>query len=384
MFRTLFFLALLALPPGAALAAEAGDIDGDGRVDAGDIQAIDAYLEGAVVLQDSQIASADADGDGKITRRDRDLLKRRVDGVALKGEARVGDGGGSKIDLTSADSGVVTDKETGRPLAGVDVSLPDEGITVRTDSEGRFKLPKATGGKILTAKANNYAPFSLSAATGSPGGGFNLELERLSPRLQVIDDELHHLGDDRFGSGSANATDFRLRAEGIAYVRTFTLKNQPTGDMTLRIGSVIGLDTPQSAAAGQTQVAFFGTEQDGLRVYLNGNMIKQIYVNGDNIPIKLPRWLLNSGKNELRIETHAFNQPAFMSAGGLAGLLGAFGIGGMGMLAGSGIVDHDDIEFAHLVLEDSAGRSQEFGSRGRVYGGETPRGGEVYTPQVRP
>lgn len=367
MKRILPWLALLSLPI-AVLAAEPGDLNGDGHVDSQDIQLLDGYLDGTTVLQDSQIAAADADGDKKITGRDRDILKRRVEGLSLRAKAdTVRDGGRGQIDLQSADSGVVVDKQTGQPLAGVEVSLPDEGITVRTDSEGRFSLPHASAGKILTARASNYAPTALSGKAGA--GGYQLQLERLSPRLQVLDDELHHLGDDQYGRGSANASDFRLHAEGTAYTRNFTLRTPPTGDLLLRIGSVIGLDTPQSAAAGQTQVSFFGTEQDGLKIYLNGSLVSQVYVNADNIAVKLPRWLLQPGSNQLRLETHVFSQPAAMSGGGLMGLLGVFGMGGgmAGTMAGN-VIDYDDLEFAHFVLEDVAGRVRSFDSRGEVSG----------------
>ena len=335
--------------------AESGDVNADGRIDKDDVRLIDDYLNGSLLLQDSQIAAADADRDGKITTTDRDLLQRRLGGLAV-GAPRSAAATQSQIDLRSADSGVVVDKATGRPLAGVEVSLPDEGVTVRTDSEGRFKLPGATPGKILSAKANNYAPSSL---TTRGGGGFQLKLERLSPRLQVLDDGIHHLGDDKYGRGSANYADFRLPTQGTRHIQPFTLTTSPRQDMTLRIGSIIGIDTPESAAAGQSQVPFFGVRQDGVRIYLNGSLIKQIYVNGDDIRVTLPRWLMRSGRNELRLETHAFNQGAgaAFSSGGLGGIFDLFGVGGgrrFGVPAGD-FADYDDIEFAHLVIEEKAG-----------------------------
>jgi len=277
------------LATAAPVLAASGDVNNDGRVDSQDVQMIDDYLNGDATLQDDQIRAADADSDGRITARDKDLLQRRLGNVAVKPAPR-SNASNSQIDLNSANSGVVVDKATGKPLAGVEVSIPDEGITVRTDSQGRFQLPRSSAGKILTAKASQYAP---AAVANQQGKNFELQLDRLSSRLQVIDDELHHLGDGNYGAGSANASDFRLRNQGYRYERGFTLAKLPQGDMILRIGSLIGLDTSQSVQAGQSNLQqYLGTRQDGLKIFLNGRLIKQIYLNGDNIPIPLPRWLL--------------------------------------------------------------------------------------------
>lgn len=358
----------LGLTAGSVL-AESGDVNGDGRVDQADVRLVEQYLGGDLLLQDAQIAAADADRDGKITRKDQALIERRVAGLSFKPASR---GGAGQLTLESTDGGTVTDKTTGKPLAGVEVSLLDEGITVRTDSQGRFKLPRSAPGKILTARASAYAPGAVSTQTGR--GGLELKLEKLSPRLQVLDDDLHHLGDDRFGPGSANYADFKLPSEGNRYERSFGLSALPQTDLTLHIGSVIGLDTPQSAAAGQSSVQFFGTRQDGLRVFLNDNLVQQVYINGDSIAVTLPRWLLQPGPNRLRIETHLFQSPGILSnSGGLGGLFGLFGFGRSGIPMGGDVIDYDDIEFAHLVIEDPSGNFKGFTSRG-----------EVYRPQRRP
>ncbi|AGY57641.1 dockerin type I domain-containing protein [Gloeobacter kilaueensis] len=352
--------------------AESGDINGDGRVDKRDIELIDGYLSGTQLLQDDQIAAADADRDGKITQNDRDLLQRRISGLAVRpatadpprgrSAARTKTAavpGRAAIDLTSADTGVVVDKATGEPLAGVEVALPDEGITVRTDSQGRFQLPRSSAGKILTARATDYAP---AAVAGGSSGGYQLQLERLSPRLTVLDDNLIHLGDNSFGPGSANYAEFRLPARGRSYVRTFNLARVPQRDMILRIGSVIGLDTPESVAAGQSQLPLYGAPSEGLRISLNGQTIKQVLLNGDNIAVLVPRWLLQAGSNELRLETHAIGgsgSRTIISSRrgiGLGGLLGGlFGLGGDMGYPMDNTPDYDDLEFAHLVLEDPSG-----------------------------
>jgi hypothetical protein len=381
LLASISFLLVTAAP----VLAASGDVNNDGRVDSQDVQMIDDYLNGDATLQDDQIRAADADNDGRITANDKDLLQRRLRSVAVKPSPRKttrnsqGNTGNSQVDFNSANSGVVIDKATGKPLAGVKVSLPDEGITVLTDDQGRFQLPRSATGKILTAKASQYAP---AAVANQQGNGFALQLEKLSPRLQVIDDELHHLGDGKFGAGSANATDFRLRNQGYRYARNFALTKLPSGDMILRIGSLIGLDTSQSVQAGQSNLQqYLGTQQDGLKIFLNGRLINQLYLNGDNIAIPLPRWLLRVGSNQLAIETHYFkgfstggfpisgNGGISIGDGGLFDILRIFGDQSLyGRNSAQTTVDYDDIEFAHLVLEDPNSQARgNFDPRGRVY-----------------
>ncbi|WP_041244002.1 dockerin type I domain-containing protein [Gloeobacter kilaueensis] len=325
--------ALLAWGP--LWAAGSGDVNGDGHFDEQDLAVIDAYLAGTVLLADEQIQAADGDGDGRVSQADRDLLEQRLKELAV-GHAP------GRIQAESANSGVVLDRATGKPLAGVEIALPDEGVTVRTDSQGRFQLPGATKGKILTVRAANYAP----QATAAPGGegGFRLELERLSPRLVVLDDSLHHLGDDKYGYGSANYREFRLRAEGPRLERTFYLDALPE-PMRLRVGSIIGLDTAHSVAMGQSALSqFAGSRPDGLRIYLNGRPLQKIYLNGDNLTVRLPPALLRRGANVLRLETHPLQLPG-EADDELARVVRLYGL-----------VNYDDIEFAHLLLiDDSAG-----------------------------
>ncbi|UFP93695.1 hypothetical protein ISF26_18205 [Gloeobacter morelensis MG652769] len=338
-------LVVLAVPA----AAQSGDANGDGRFDQKDIETIDAYLTGSALLQEEQIRAADGDGDGRITNADREKLAVRLAGMAR------GTGPG-EIQAESADSGVVVDRATGKPLAGVEVSLPDEGVSVRTDDEGRFKLPQSSAGKILTAKADNYAP---SAAAGGKRRGFRLELERLSPRLVVLDDRVHHLGDDKYGYGSANYSEFRLQAQGPRLERAFEIDGEPE-DLTLRIGSLIGLDTAHSVAAGQSALSqFAGSRPDGLRIYLNDRPLQKIYLNGDNIAVRLPAALLRRGENRLRLETHPLRLP------------GAVGDELEDLRRRFGLVNYDDVELAHLLLVDSSASGQRLRVRGDVV--RTPR-----------
>ncbi|AGY57640.1 dockerin type I domain-containing protein [Gloeobacter kilaueensis] len=332
--------------------AQSGDVNGDGRIDERDIQLIDAYLNGTQLLQDAQIVAADADRDGKITATDRDLLQRRILGLQARSGPK-----NSQVDLTSADAGVVVDKATGAPLAGVEVALPDEGISVRTDSQGRFRLPGSTSGKqILTARATNYAP---SSVTTQNRRGFQLELERLNPRLAVLDDDLHHLGDDNYDRRSSGAREFRLPAEGTRYVKSFVLARLPQSDLQLRIGSIIGIDTEDAIAAGQSNLPPSSRRQagsGGVRVSLNGQMLRELVLNGDNLTVTLPRTLLRPGTNQIALEAARLDRGAVVfnpSPDSLFGKLSSAELQDLGL--GSGALDYDDIEFTHLVIVDPAG-----------------------------
>ncbi|AGY57639.1 dockerin type I domain-containing protein [Gloeobacter kilaueensis] len=335
-------LGLAALLAKAACAQSAGgDVNGDGRVDSQDVQRIEQYLRGELVLQDDQIRAADADGDGRVTAKDRDLLQRRIEKLTVKSR----NGGASLLELKSANSGVVLDKATGKPLANVEVALPDEGISVRTDSQGRFRLTRAPAGKILTARATNYVPKSVTLARSSSGLQ-EILLEQLSPQLMVVDDQLYHLGNDDFDPNSAGALEFHKRSIGGRFEKTFELNSFPHEDLTLRIGSLIGLDTPESVAAGQSGLTDRVLPQGGLRVFLNGSAVSRIVLNGDNLEVSLPRWLLQKGTNRLLLSVDPIDQNSISIVKVDPGLYGA---------PAAGAYDLDDIEFAHLVVVDPTG-----------------------------
>lgn len=341
-WRSALFLGILVslgLVTGAAW-AESGDVNGNGRIDEGDILLIDQYLDSLIILQENQIRAADADGDGKITRKDRDLLARRFAKLGVKASPKA-KSEASAIQLQSSDSGVVVDKVTGKPLAGVEVSLPDEKVTVRTDSQGRFRLPRYTPGKILTVRASTYVPKSITLSRS--GSLADLKLEQLNAQLTVVDENLYHLGNDNFDPNSANGTQFSKHAIGGRYEKTFDLESYPGQDLTLRIGSLIGVDTRESVAAGQSGLRDrLLPDKGGLRIFLNGAAIARLVLNGDDLTVPLPRWLLQKGSNTLVFSTDPFDQAGISLAATPASFYG------------SGI-DLDDIEFAHVIIEDPTG-----------------------------
>ncbi len=324
-----------------------GDLNGDGKVNPQDVTLLEVYLGGAGLLNDEQIPRADIDGDGVVKGQDLQSLKRRVEGLkkGIKAEQNA-----SRIDLDSSSSGRVLDQKTGEPIPQAEVQIPEEGITVRTDSYGRFTLPRELpSDRILTTRASEYAPFSLTTRKVQKGS-YDLRLEKLGPQLVVLDDQLHHLGDNNFSPQSANAGSFRLRAEGVELTRSFDLSKLPRSGVTLRIGSLTGLDTQASIQAGQSRLNR-GT-QEPLQVLLNGQGVQDINLNGDRIQILLPRERLRVGNNTLTLRTGKAIYPVVGNRdSAVFPLIGSL----LGIRVGDNnvqdVADYDDIELAHVTIE---------------------------------
>jgi Dockerin type I domain/CarboxypepD_reg-like domain len=342
IFGALF---LLSLSP-SAWAEGVGDLNGDGQVDPRDITLMESYLGGSTLLNDEQIPRADVNADGVINAKDLQSLKRRVEGLKPVQKAEQS---ASRIDLDSSSSGRVLDQKTGEPIANAEVQIPEEGITVHTDGYGRFTLPrKLPSDRILTTRASDYAPFSVTTRKDQRGS-YDLRLEKLGPRLVVLDDQLHHLGDNKFSPQSANAGSFRLRAEGIELTRNFDLPKIPRAGVTLRIGSLTGLDTREAIQAGQSHLS--DSAQDPLKVFLNGQPIGDITLNGDRLQILLPNERLKIGNNTLTLRTGQATNYQVVEGDTFIPLIGSL----LGIRVGDNNVqkatDYDDIELAHVTIE---------------------------------
>jgi Dockerin type I domain/CarboxypepD_reg-like domain len=324
-----------------------GDLNADGQVNSQDITLLEGYLGGSGLLNDDQIPRADMNADGVINAKDLQSLKQRVEGIKPGPKAEQN---ANRIDLDSSSSGRVLDQKTGEPIPNAEVQIPEEGITVRTDNYGKFTLPrKLSSDRILTTRASEYAPFSLTTRKDQKGS-YDLRLEKLGPRIAVLDDQLRHLGDNNFSPQSANAGSFRLRAEGVELTRTFDLAKLPRPGVTLRIGSLIGLDTQASIQAGQSGLRNGAPEP--LQVLLNGRQVHELTLNGDRIQILLPQAGLRVGSNTLTLRTgKATNYQAAGGDGTFFPLLGSL----LGLRVGDSniqkITDYDDIELAHVTIE---------------------------------
>ncbi|WP_017327537.1 dockerin type I domain-containing protein [Synechococcus sp. PCC 7336] len=340
-------LAAIALSIPAIARAQgflSGDIDGNGQVTAADLSLLSDYLAGENSFADEQIVAADVNRDGNIDRSDYTQLEQsiRVESARIN----------SEVQLDSAFSGQVIDRSTGQPLADVAVDIPGAGVAVRTDSQGRFRLPdNVPSNEILTAQLEDYAPFSQT--TSGEGGTLRVELEKLdTDTTLVLESSVVHLGDDAYSQQSAAAGQFQLRTQGREMARTFRLDRIPNQSPTLKIGSLIGLDTAAAYRAGQSRIP--SADMTPLEVELNGNLIRRIDLGADNIAIPLPLSGLREGLNTVVLRTGRTTH--LVSRGGNAIAWPIFG-GNFRINTSSRrrtampTVDYDDIELANVTIE---------------------------------
>ena len=223
-------------------------------------------------------------------------------------------------------TGMITDAESGQPLSGVTVWVPDWQYSTQTRPDGSFTLPARPVSKplIVSVGKTGYAPASatLDGDRLSGSGPFQLSLQREAGHVVVLDNQIHHLGDGSYAPDSAGAARFEAASEGPVLTRQFRLHNGAT-PRDLCIGSISGLDTMAAHTAGQSN---FHRASSPMTVYLNGQPIGQIALNGDGERIPLPpNLLIGNGVNTIEIRT--------------------------GYQTPNGRIDYDDMELMMLTLE---------------------------------
>ena len=221
----------------------------------------------------------------------------------------------------------IIDAQTKAPISSADVSLPSNGYKTMTDSEGRFNLgAKINAPTIMSVQKEGYKPFSLTIDQDSTSKPLIIGIEKTNPHDIIIDKEMYHIGDDNYSENSANASEFRIKAIGPFYTKTFKIGNiPPNEDVYLVIGSLIGIDTKMARDMGQSKVKT--TFASAPQIYFNGNMIAEINLNGDNQQIKIPRNLIKTNtENQLTIKS---GRNLFQTA----------------------YIDYDDIELMNLFIE---------------------------------
>jgi Dockerin type I domain len=77
----LLLLSGFFLSPGIAWAQAAGDLDGNGKVDAQDVAVLEQYLKGSRLLVDQELSQADINQDRKVDSQDLQALQKRL-GIA--------------------------------------------------------------------------------------------------------------------------------------------------------------------------------------------------------------------------------------------------------------------------------------------------------------
>jgi hypothetical protein len=164
----------------------------------------------------------------------------------------------------------------------VEVAIPGAGIAVRTDAQGRFRLPgPLPAEEILVARLENYLPYSQSTGNGEIGRDrpWQLPLERWDPNTTlVLEANVIRLGDNRYSPESAAASQFLGPAQAVEMTRSFTLERLPPRPPVLRIGSLIGLDTAAAYRAGQSRIPT--ADMSPLQVLLNGVEVEQVQLGG--------------------------------------------------------------------------------------------------------
>lgn len=221
----------------------------------------------------------------------------------------------------------VIDSQTQKPISQADITMPSKGYKTKTDSQGRFSLgAKIDAPTIMSVQKDGYKPFSLTVDSSSLSRPIVVGIEKTNPYDIIIDKDMYHIGDDNYSENSANATEFRVKAIGPFYTKTFNMKSVPANeDVFLVIGSVIGIDTKMARDMGQSKVttAYASAPQ----VFFNGNVIAELNLNGDNQQIKIPKNL---------IKPNAPNQLTIKSGKNLFQIA---------------YVDYDDIELMNLFIE---------------------------------
>lgn len=221
----------------------------------------------------------------------------------------------------------VVDANTNAPIAGAQISLPKQNFSTKSDENGNFNLEaNFSGNTIMSVEKDGYKPFSLTINEHIAAKPMILGIQKSNGREVVIESAMLHLGDNNFSKGSANSGEFKLKAIGPFYTKTFKMSaNTLSLTNFLVIGSIIGIDTAMARSMGQNTIK--NSFSSPPEVYFNGTKIAEIQLNGDNQRIKLPNSLIRANQiNEITIQTgRNLTQHAY--------------------------VDYDDIELLNLSIQ---------------------------------
>ncbi len=221
----------------------------------------------------------------------------------------------------------VVDSQNGMPVSSAKINIPSKNYQTTTDDAGRFHLQADINAPtIMSVEKEGYRPFSLTMDKYAMTKPIVIGIEKSTPADIVIEQDLLHLGDNNFSENSANASEFRAFSKGPIYKKIFNSPQIKLAQNTyLIIGSVIGIDTKMAIDLGQSKVQT--TYSSPPEVFLNGNKIADLKINGDHQEIKLPPNLIKTNStNEIMIKT---GQNLFQQ----------------------NYVDYDDIELMNLSIE---------------------------------
>lgn len=195
---------------------------------------------------------------------------------------------------------MVVDAESNSPLGGASVQLPELGWQQSVSSLGRVILPSQVEGRrfLIGVVCANREPRSLHipATTRFP---LTITLRRPEKSWQ-ISNTYYRLGDGAYSMLSAGASqlssgrwqlantmpEHALSTPLPAPVQAAVRAGRP---FWLTLGAVVGLDTPASQQAGQSQAPVAASP---LLVEVNRQIVKAVSLNGDQVRVDLPPGLL--------------------------------------------------------------------------------------------
>lgn len=216
--------------------------------------------------------------------------------------AAVMEGGVSKTGI--GEQNRIIDNQTNMPVPNATVSIPKQNYSTTTDNNGAFNLnTQINGPQILSVKKDGYRPFSLTIDDKIASVPMVVAIEKSNIQDIILSAEMFHLGDDNYSNASANSTEFKGRALGPYYSKTFKMPSVSKSEkIYLVIGSIIGIDTMMAKKMGQNKV--LNSYASPPEVYFNGTKISEIQLNGDGQRILLPSNLVKPEQNnEITIKT---------------------------------------------------------------------------------
>ena len=191
----------------------------------------------------------------------------------------------------------VIDKTTKLPVPNAKITIPSRNYTTYSNQNGEFELNLAIyQPTFISVEKQNYKPFSMTISKNASQTRMVLAIEKSNVFDVKIDSDLCHLGDNNFSDYSANAYEFKGRAFGPVYKKSFFIGNNNVSKQNyLVLGSIIGIDTALARGLGQNNIS--NSFASPPSVYLNGVKIAEIKINGDNQKIRLPNNLILWNKN---------------------------------------------------------------------------------------
>ncbi len=198
----------------------------------------------------------------------------------------------------------VVDSKNGMPISSAKINIPSKNFSTTTDENGSFQLQADINAPtIMSVEKDGYKPFSLTMDRLAVSKPIVIGIEKSNPADVIIEQNLLHLGDDKFSDTSANAEEFQSNSHGPFYSKKFRI-SQPkmNEDVYFIIGSVIGIDTKMAIDIGQSRVKTAYSSPP--EIFFNNQKIAELKINGDHQEIKLPKHLIIPNQmNEITIKT---------------------------------------------------------------------------------